>query len=33
MRKANSYNPALSNNYTQPEDQDQFRNIQISYQK
>jgi|LakMenEpi03Aug12_release.lakeMendotaPanAssembly.Ray.scaffolds.fasta_scaffold361100_1 hypothetical protein len=33
MRKANSYNPTLNNNYTQPEDQDQFRSLPINYRK
>lgn len=33
MRKANSYNSPVNNNYIQPEDQDQLGNIQISYRK
>lgn len=33
MRKANSHNFSMSNNYVQPEEQDLFRNIQVSYRK
>lgn len=31
MRKANSHNFSMVNNYVQPEDQDYFRNIPSSY--
>lgn len=33
MRKANSHNYSTSNNYVQPEDQDLYRNIQVSYRQ
>lgn len=33
MRKANSHNFSTVNNYVQPEDQDHFRNIQVSYRQ
>lgn len=33
MRKTNTYNPTFSNNYTQPEEQDQFGTIPLSYRK
>lgn len=31
MRKANSHNFSMANNYVQPEDQDPLRNIQVSF--